>query len=124
MKIFKNILCILFALLFINAGLDKLFHYMPVPPMDMDMKKVFEAFATIKWLMPLVGIIELLGGLLFIFPKTRTLGALVIFPILIGIFTHNMIFYSQQGLIIWAVLFIIWLWVVFENWGKYKKLME
>jgi len=74
--------------------------------------------------MPLVGIIELLSGLLFIFPKTRTLGALVIFPILIGIFTHNMIFYSQLGLIIWAVLFIIWLWVVFENWGKYKKLME
>jgi len=29
-----------------------------------------------------------------------------------------------MGLIIWAVLFIIWLWVIFENWGKYKKLME
>ncbi|MDR2273202.1 MAG: DoxX family membrane protein [Sphingobacterium sp.] len=124
MKIIKNILCVLFGLLFINAGLDKIFHYMPVPPMDMDMQKVFQAFATIKWLMPLVAIIELLGGLLFILPKTRTLGALVIFPILIGIFTHNMIFYSQVGLIIWAVLFIIWLWVIFENWNKYKKLME
>ncbi|MEI2271265.1 DoxX family membrane protein [Sphingobacterium sp. ML3W] len=124
MNIIKNILCVLFGLLFINAGLDKIFHYMPVPPMDMDMQKVFQAFVTIKWLMPLVAIIEILGGLLFILPKTRTLGALVIFPILIGIFTHNMIFYSQMGLIIWAVLFIIWLWVIFENWGKYKKLME
>ncbi|MDF2477177.1 MAG: DoxX family protein [Sphingobacterium sp.] len=96
---------------------------MPIPPMDMDMQKVFEAFGTIKWLLPLVGVIEIIGGLLFLLPKTRTVGALVILPILIGIFTHNMVFYSQQGLMIWAVLFIIWLWVVFENWRKYKKLM-
>src|SRR5690606_3082567 len=106
-----------------NAGLDKILHYMPIPPMDMDMQKVFEAFGTIKWLLPLVGVIEIIGGLLFLLPKTRTVGALVILPILIGIFTHNMVFYSQQGLVIWAVLFILWLWVVFENWGKYKKLM-
>nr|WP_288812036.1 MauE/DoxX family redox-associated membrane protein [uncultured Sphingobacterium sp.] len=123
MKILKNIVCVLFGLLFMNAGLDKILHYMPIPPMDMDMQKVFEAFGTIKWLLPLVGVIEIIGGLLFLLPKTRTIGALVILPILIGIFTHNMVFYSQQGLMIWAVLFIIWLWVVFENWGKYKKLM-
>lgn len=123
MKILKNIVCVLFGLLFMNAGLDKILHYMPIPPMDMDMQKVFEAFGTIKWLLPLVGVIEIIGGLLFLLPKTRTVGALVILPILIGIFTHNMVFYSQQGLMIWAVLFIIWLWVVFENWGKYKKLM-
>ncbi|CAM3612398.1 MauE/DoxX family redox-associated membrane protein [Sphingobacterium prati] len=123
MKILKNIVCVLFGLLFMNAGLDKILHYMPIPPMDMDMQKVFEAFGTIKWLLPLVGVIEIIGGLLFLLPKTRTVGALVILPILIGIFTHNMVFYSQQGLVIWAVLFIIWLWVVFENWGKYKKLM-
>ncbi|WP_293947055.1 MULTISPECIES: MauE/DoxX family redox-associated membrane protein [unclassified Sphingobacterium] len=123
MKILKNIVCVLFGLLFMNAGLDKILHYMPIPPMDMNMQKVFEAFGTIKWLLPLVGVIEIIGGLLFLLPKTRTVGALVILPILIGIFTHNMVFYSQQGLMIWAVLFIIWLWVVFENWGKYKKLM-
>jgi uncharacterized membrane protein YphA (DoxX/SURF4 family) len=123
MKILKNIVCVLFGLLFMNAGLDKILHYMPIPPMDMDMQKVFEAFGTIKWLLPLVGVIEIIGGLLFLLPKTRTVGALVILPILIGIFTHNMVFYSQQGLMIWAVLFIIWLWVVFENWRKYKKLM-
>lgn len=123
MKILKNIVCVLFGLLFMNAGLDKILHYMPIPPMDMDMQKVFDAFGTIKWLLPLVGVIEIIGGLLFLLPKTRTIGALVILPILIGIFTHNMVFYSQQGLMIWAVLFIIWLWVVFENWRKYKKLM-
>jgi putative oxidoreductase len=123
MKIVKNILCILFGLMFINAGLDKFLHYMPVPPMDINMQKVFEAFVTIKWLLPLVAVIEIIGGALFLSPKTRTLGALVIFPILIGIFVHNMIF-APTGLLFWAVLFIIWLWVVFENWGKYKKLME
>ncbi|MCW8312787.1 MauE/DoxX family redox-associated membrane protein [Sphingobacterium thalpophilum] len=122
MKIVKNILCILFGLLFINAGLDKLLHYMPVPPMDINMQKVFEAFITIRWLLPLVAIIEIIGGALFLFPRTRTVGALVILPILIGIFIHNMIF-APGGLLFWAPLFLIWLWVVFENWGKYRKLM-
>ncbi|WP_286590134.1 hypothetical protein [Sphingobacterium sp. N143] len=67
--------------------------------------------------------IEIIGGLLFLFPRTRTLGALVIFPILIGIFIHNVIF-SPSGILMWAIVFMIWLWVVFENWGKYKKLIE
>lgn len=124
MKIVKSVLCILFGLLFINAGLDKLLHYMPVPPMDLDMQMVFQAFSTIKWLLPLVGVIEIIGGLLFILPKMRTIGALVIFPILIGILIHNLIFFTTTGIIIWFVLFAIWLWVVFENWVKYKKLMD
>ena len=70
MKIVKTILAVLFGLMFINAGLDKFLHYMPVPPMEGEMLKVGTAFGTIVWLMPLVGAIELLGGLLFAIPKT------------------------------------------------------
>jgi len=49
MKIFKNILCILFALLFINAGLDKLFHYMPTPPMDRMVNATSRNYRTPEW---------------------------------------------------------------------------
>ena len=66
----KLILFILFGLLFMNAGLDKFFHYMPVPQLGPEMVKVGEAFNAIVWLMPLVGIIEFISGLLFLFPKT------------------------------------------------------
>ena len=74
------VICLLFGLMFINAGLNKFLNYMPVPKdMPENLMKVFGAFMTIGWLMPLVGIAEIVGGILFIIPKTRALGALVIF---------------------------------------------
>lgn len=123
MKIVKNILCVLFGLMFLNAGLDKFLHYMPVPPMPAEMMKVFEAFMTIKWLMPLVGFIEITGGLLFIFPKTRALGALVILPVMVGIILHNSVF-MPEGLAIAGVMFLINIWVIADNWKKYQPMIS
>ncbi|WP_460687896.1 hypothetical protein [Niabella aquatica] len=43
------------------------------------------AFLEISWLLPLIG----LGCLLIRFPKTRTLGVLLVFPVMVGILlTH------------------------------------
>lgn len=35
--------------------------------------------------MPLVGFAEVIGGVLIILPRTRALGALIIFPVMVGI---------------------------------------
>jgi putative oxidoreductase len=123
MKIVKNILCALFGLMFLNAGLDKFFHYMPMPEMPAEMMKLYEAFGTIKWLMPLVGFIEIVGGLLFIFPKTRPLGALVILPVLVGVIIHNAVF-MPSGLAIAGVLLLINIWVIADNWKKYQPMIS
>jgi uncharacterized membrane protein YphA (DoxX/SURF4 family) len=65
------VVCLLFGLMFINAGLDKFFHYMPMPKaMPESMMKVMGAFMTIGWLLPLVGLAEIVGGVLFIIPGT------------------------------------------------------
>ncbi len=122
MKIVKTILFVLFGLMFINAGLDKFLHYMPIPPLEPEIMKVGEAFMTIKWLMPLVGAVELISGLLFLFPKTRLLGALMIFPVMIGIMLHNAV-YMPEGLAIAGVFFLINLWVFYENKEKIKGLI-
>ncbi|MNJ97570.1 hypothetical protein D3C87_153210 [compost metagenome] len=123
MKIVKTVLSVLFGLMFINAGLDKFLHYMPVPPMEGEMLKVGMAFGTIVWLMPLIGAIELLGGLLFAIPKTRALGAIVIFPVMIGIVIHNAV-YMPEGLAIAGPLLAINIWIIFDNWGKYKPMVN
>lgn len=125
MKIVKTILCTLFGLMFVNAGLDKFFHYMPVPPLEPEMMKIGEAFMTISWLMPLVGFIEFLGGLLFIIPKTRALGAIVIFPVMVGIIAHNATYFNLMpaGLAIAGVFFLINIWVLYDNREKYKSII-
>ncbi len=116
-------LSLLFSILFINAGLDKFFHYMPMPKdMSPEMLKTFKAFMDISWLMPLVGFIEILGGILFIIPKTRALGAIVIFPVLVGIFLTNTVT-DTTGFPIAFVLLLINLWVIYEEREKYIGLI-
>ena len=59
-----NGLSILFGLLLINGGLDKFFHYMPVPEgLPEGLIKDTEALMEIGWLMPLIGAVEVIGGL-------------------------------------------------------------
>ena len=74
MKIAKLILYILFGLMFINAGLNKFLNYLPLPELSPEQLKFFTAFTSIVWLMPLVAIIEIIGGILFILKKNTSPG--------------------------------------------------
>lgn len=118
------IVSLLFGLLFINSGLNKFFYYMPVPE-DLPEKlvKTMEAFDRIGWVYPLVAVIEILGGLLFIPKKTRALGAIVILPVMVGILVHH-ITVAPSGLAIPLVLFAILLWVIIENREKYLPMVQ
>ena len=116
------VLSLLFGLMFINAGLNKFFNYMPMSEdMPENLTKAMSAFTEIGWLMPLVAVAEILGGLLVIFPKTRALGALVIFPVMVGILLTNTVT-DTSGLPIALVFFGILLWILFDNKEKYKAL--
>lgn len=118
------VLSLLFGLMFINAGLNKFFNYMPVPEdLPENMLKLMSAFMEISWLMPLVGFAEVLGGLLFAIPKTRALGAIIIFPVMIGILLTNIIS-VPSGLPLVLVLLVINLWVIYENREKYAVLIK
>jgi uncharacterized membrane protein YphA (DoxX/SURF4 family) len=118
------VLCLLFGLMFINAGLNKFFNYMPAPTdLPPSMLKVMKAFMDISWLMPLVGVAEVIGGVLFIIPKYRALGAIIVFPVMIGILLTN-IFNAPSGLPIALVMLAINLWVLFENREKYMPMVS
>jgi len=118
------VLCLLTSLMFINAGLDKFFHYMPMPKeMPEKMVKTGKAFMEIGWLLPLVGAAEILGGLLLIFPRTRALGAVVIVPVLTGILLAN-ISMAPSGLPIVFALIAIILWVIIDNREKYLPMIR
>lgn len=115
---------ILFGLMFINAGLNKFLNYMPVPEdMPEKLMKAMAAFMEIGWLMPLVAVAEIAGGLLFMIPKYRALGAIIIFPVMIGILlTH--LFIEPSGLPMALVLLAINLWIIIENREKYLPMIR
>jgi putative oxidoreductase len=115
---------LLFGLMFINAGLNKFFNYLPVPPdLPEALVKVNMAFMSIGWLMPLIAVAEIIGGILFITNKYRALGALIILPVMIGILlTHSI--QAPSGLPMALVLFAIQLWAMYENREKYFPLVR
>jgi uncharacterized membrane protein YphA (DoxX/SURF4 family) len=123
MKIFKLILYVLFGLMFINAGLNKFFNYLPLPEFSPVQIKFFTAFTSIVWLMPLVAIVEIVGGILFILKKTRALGAIFILPVMTGVLVHHVVT-DQSGLILSLVLMAINVLALADNWGKYQNLLE
>jgi uncharacterized membrane protein YphA (DoxX/SURF4 family) len=115
---------ILFGLVFINSGLNKFFNYMPMPEdMPENMMKVMTAFMEIGWLMPLVAVAEIAGGLLFITNKYRALGAIIIFPVMTGILLTHIIT-APSGLLLAIVLMAVNLWVIIENREKYLPMIS
>lgn len=123
MKTVYNILSILFGVGMIIFGANKFFNFLPVPEMTPEQQEMFGAFGKIGWLMPLVAITEIVGGLLVLLPKTRAVGALVILPIVVGILAHHF-HHDPAGIGAGAVFAVILLWILWENRGKYAQLFD
>jgi uncharacterized membrane protein YphA (DoxX/SURF4 family) len=118
------ILSLLLGLLLINAGLNKFFNYLPVPEnLSQELLDTWRAFETIGWLMPLVGIAEVIGGVLFIIPRTRVIGALIVLPVIVGILLSNFSI-SPEGLPMATLLFAINLWIIIDNKQKFQQLLQ
>jgi putative oxidoreductase len=119
-----NILAGLLGLLILNGGLNKLFHYMPIPDdLDPEVIKDMNALNEIVWLMPLIAVAEIFGSVLFIIPRTRALGILILFPVLIGaLLSHIFVDLGSLGMILLIWLFIIWM--IYENRRKYLSLLR
>lgn len=97
---------------------------MPTPEdLNPELIKDFEALIEIAWLMPLIALAELIGGILLIFPRTRALGALVVLPVMVGVLlTH--IFVDPSQIIIAIVIWAILLWILFDNKEKYLPIIR
>lgn len=118
------VISILFGLMFLNSGLNKIFQYIPMPAeMPEAMKNLNTAMMQIGWLMPLVACAEIVGGILFMIPRFRALGAIILFPVMVGILlTHILV--APSGLPMALVLLAIHLWVIFENREKYLPMIR
>jgi len=119
-----NLLALLLALVLLNSGLNKFFNYMPMPKeLPEAVIKDGAAMIEIAWLMPLLACAEILGALLLVFPKTRALGLLVVFPVLVGVLlTH--IFVAPNGLAMALTIWAILICLIIDEKDKYLPLIR
>ncbi|MDR7128109.1 putative membrane protein YphA (DoxX/SURF4 family) [Algoriphagus sp. 4150] len=115
--------CLLTGLMFINSGLNKFFNYIPMPEdLPEEVMTMFEAMMTITWLMPLIAIFEIIGGVLLIIPKWRALGILILVPLMVGILAHHITLgdYNPVPFVMAAIL----IWAGFENKERYLPIIK
>ncbi|KEO72726.1 DoxX family protein [Anditalea andensis] len=106
-----------------NSGLNKFLNYIPMPEMSEEMMQVMSGFVAIKWIFPLVAIVEIIAGILIAIPKTKALGAIVILPVMVGIVIHHAV-HDVETIGIALVLFGINIWAIVANWHKYLILIK
>lgn len=123
-RIALTLVSVLMGLMLLNSGLNKFFHYMPMPEnMPDEIMKDTNALMEISWLMPLIGFFEVVGAILLMIPRTRALGVLILFPIMVGILlTHVVV--EPSGLVIVLVMWAILLWIIYEERNKYVQLVK
>jgi uncharacterized membrane protein YphA (DoxX/SURF4 family) len=120
-----TVFSILFGLMMINSGLNKFFNYIPVPDdLPAPVLEAMTAFMQIGWVLPLVAVVvEIAGGILFIIPRFRALGAIMILPVMAGILLFHLVQAPEN--ILMALIFAgINAWAIAEDWRKYQALVR
>lgn len=111
MKIITIIIRYLVGLVFIFFGSNAFLHFMPMPPMAGPAGQFMGALASTGYLQ-VIAALQVLGGLLLLFPRSVSLGILVLGPIVVNIVLFHL-FMEHSGLpmalIVAALtLFLFW----------------
>ena len=119
MKRIVQILRYLFAAFYIFSALGYFFGFMPLPKMDGMAQQLIDAMVSSGYLMTLIKLTELAGGVLLLFSVTGPLALAVLAPVTLNIFLFNLILNPTQ-LILGLIMLIIHLVLV---WNFREKFM-
>lgn len=119
MKYAPAIASVLLGLLFVMSAITVLFNLAPMPelPKDTPISHFMAAFGPTGY-MKFVKVVELLGGILLILPKTRNLGLLCLGPIIVNILAFHH-FVAGDG-IVQTMLIVISALALFILWSERK----
>ena len=119
-KVFM-VLRIVLALLLLVFGLNKFFHYLPMPEMSADAGALFGALMSTKTFM-LIAIVEIAAGLSFIFNKYGALMAIILMSVSINIILFHLSL-NPEGIGPGAVVFLLNIAMLIGYKDKYKDLL-
>jgi len=115
------VLRILLALILIVFGSNKFLDFMPHMEMPAAAMALMGAMMKSGYMLKLVGATEVVVGLLLLFNKWVPLALVILAPIAVNmIFFH--LFLAPAAIVPAAVVTIINILLIYNNWNKYKAL--
>ena len=112
---------LLLGLILLVFGLNKFFHFLPMPPMEGAPADFMGALGKTGYMFPLIALTEIVAGALLIFNKWK--GLALIFTAIISI---NIVLFhlalAPAGIALAAVVAILNIILMYANWNKFKTL--
>ncbi len=126
MKNLDLVVRVLLGLVFILFGFSKFYAFMPTPPMTSSAANFFGAIIATGYLYELVGILEIMGGILILFNRSSVLGLMILSPIIINIIAYLIFLQHSIGAPpILMVLFLLTssLFLAYRRWDRWKSVI-
>ncbi|MGB0367161.1 MAG: hypothetical protein ACPGC8_05965 [Flavobacteriaceae bacterium] len=123
MEVATKISRILLGLILLIQGANGFLNFLPYPELNPEAGAFMGAIASTKIIFPLLGIIEVVFGILLMAKKAVPLTLIVVFPILV----NAMIFHvslDPQNMLFAAICFILNLFLIYHYWDNYKALCK
>ncbi len=106
---------------FVVFGLNGFFNFISVPPMPRDAVSFMSALAATGYMLPMVKLIEIIGGALVLSGTLTALGLLVLAPIVINILMFHVVL-APSGLPLPLALLVACLYLAWYNRQAYRPL--
>ena len=111
------------ALQFILFGANKfLLFFMAPPPADAH-AQAFMGGMFGSYLAPFVGIVEILGAVLLLIPKSRFIGLLLLIPIMLNIAVYHLA-HDMPGNMIWIAVLALFAYVCYLQRSAFYQLVK
>ncbi|MFT5252829.1 MAG: putative oxidoreductase [Flavobacteriales bacterium] len=123
MKKAKLIIRILFGLMLVIFGLNKLLPFMPMPPMPEAAGVFMGALVKSGYLMVVVALVEIAAGVLLLINKYQSLALVIVFPVILNAFLFHL-FLDLAGIGGAALAMAMNIFLFFANKESYNSLFN
>jgi uncharacterized membrane protein YphA (DoxX/SURF4 family) len=125
---FKNFSGIFFArivlaLILIVFGSNKFLHFMPMFKDNTRAVEFFNGMINSGYLFPLLGVIEMLVGILLITKKAVPFALIVLAPISVNIILFHVFLYPK-GILPGLIVFVLNIYLIKKYWHRYENLFD
>ena len=114
------VLSLLLGLVLLVFGLNKFFHFMPMPPMEGEAAEFMGALGKAGYF-PILGVLEVFIGLLLVTKKWTGFALVLLAPLAVNMLIFHLK-YDIAGIGAAALVSILTIALFYANWGRFKSL--
>ena len=115
------VLRIILGLILLIFGANKFFNFLPMPPMEGGAAEFMGAIIATGYLFQLIGLTEIVAGVLLILNKSVGLAMILASTIIVNIVAFHLVL-APSGIGLGGVMLVILVLLYYSNWHKFKTL--